>query len=251
MMGADSRHHPDVRPHMVRSVAMGKDHSGQQPAGPGRLTNLWHAVGLGFWHLIFRGLNRVEVRGAEWIPQPGTAGVAFLYNHISAIDPFLVAATAMPFFSSVWWRAPAKAELFNYPVIRSILRTWGAFPVHRGQRDFAAIQRMAKMLGDSVLVIAPEGRRSRDGRLQPGRTGVGKILYDARPRLVIPVAMAGTDRILPIGSVLPRIGRRSVIAYGRPINLEPFYRLPDSVETSHKIVDRVIGAIAELKKTLG
>lgn len=214
--------------------------------GPGFFLNLWHLLGLSFWHFVFKWINRVEVFGEENIPKRGEEGVMLLYNHISAIDPFLVGATSMPFFSPVWWRAPGKEELFDIPIVRTILSSWGAFPVRRGKRDLVAMQKMAKMLSHSVVVIAPEGRRSSDGALQPGRAGVGKILYDARPRKVIPVRVRGVDQILPVGKILPRFGKKTTITYGPPIDLSPYYSLPDTVETSQRIVDTIMEEIAKL-----
>ncbi len=214
--------------------------------GPGFFLNLWHVLGLSFWHFIFKWLNRVEVFGEEHIPKRGEEGVMLLYNHVSAIDPFLVGATGMPFFSPVWWRAPGKEELFNIPVIRSLLASWGAFPVRRGKRDLEAIRKMVEMLSHSVVVIAPEGKRSTDGQLQRGRAGVGKILYDAHPRKVIPVRVRGVEAILPVGKILPRMGKKVKITYGAPVDLSPYYLLPDSVETSQQIVDTVMREIAKL-----
>lgn len=207
--------------------------------------NIWHAVGLSFWHFIFKLLNRVEVIGAEHIPKREERGVMLLYNHLSAIDPFLVAATSMPFFSPVSWRAPAKEELFNIPIIRNILETWGGFPVQRGKRDLKSIERMVAMLSDSVVVIAPEGKRS-DGPLLPGKAGVGKIIYDARPRKIIPVRLRGVERILAKGRLLPRVGKTTTITYGAPLDLSSYYLLPDSLETSQKIVAAVMDAISKL-----
>lgn len=209
-------------------------------------TNIWHAIGLSFWHLIIKGLNRVDVRGGENIPERGERGVMLVYNHISAIDPFVIAVTSMPFFSPVPWRAPAKEELFDIPVVRNIIATWGGFPVKRGKRDLEAIKKMAAMLQDSVVVIAPEGTRSTDGALRRGKAGVGKIIYDARPRKVIPVKVQGADAVLPKGRIFPSVGRKMTITYGPPIDLHFYYRLPESVETSQQIVDAVMEKISRL-----
>ena len=108
------------------------------------------------------------------------------------------------------------------------------------------MEKMVGMLNESIIVIAPEGTRSRDGRLQRGRPGVGKIIYDARVDKVIPVAVRGTDRILPIGKILPRIGKTAIVVYGKPIDLSSYYALPAGPETSQKIVDRVIEEIGRL-----
>jgi 1-acyl-sn-glycerol-3-phosphate acyltransferase len=213
---------------------------------PSLFMRCWHAIGLAFWWTLFRGLNRVTVHGEDHIPKKGEVGAMLLYNHISAIDMFLVATMAYPFFSPIWWRAPAKEELFNVPIIRNIIASWGAFPVRRGRRDMKAIQKMVEMLRHSVVLIAPEGTRSTTGSLLPGKAGVGKIIYDARPQKVIPVRVRGVEQILPKGSILPRIGKRTEIVFGPPIELSDCYALAESRETSQKIVDRVMEAIGQL-----
>jgi 1-acyl-sn-glycerol-3-phosphate acyltransferase len=213
---------------------------------PSFFINCWHAIGLSFWVLIFKGLNRVKIIGAENIPRKGEPGVMLLYNHISAIDPFLVGVTAMPYFSPIWWRAPAKKELFDYPIVRNIIASWGAFPVDRGKRDLKAITKMTELLQSSVVLIAPEGTRSTTGQLQKGKSGVGKIIYDARPKNIIPIRMRGVEDILPKGSILPRMGKTTEITFGTPMDMRHFYALPESIETSRKIVDAVMEAIGRL-----
>jgi 1-acyl-sn-glycerol-3-phosphate acyltransferase len=221
-----------------------------RPAGPGFITNIWHALGLLFWVVFLRGFNRIEVRNPENRPGRTEFGVLICGNHISAVDPFVVAASAMPFFSPVWWRAPAKEELFRIPVLRSMLRTWGAFPVRRGKGDREVMESMVRLLRTSVIVIFPEGTRSPDGRLQPGRAGVGKIIYDARPAKVIPVSIRGSDRLLPRGRVVPRLFRTMTIAYGLPLDLSQYYAREDSVEVSQAIVDEVMRAIDRLQSSV-
>jgi 1-acyl-sn-glycerol-3-phosphate acyltransferase len=216
--------------------------------GPGFVRNIWHAIALLFWYLIFKVLNRVRVIGQENIPQQGERGVLILANHISAIDPFAIAATSMPFFSPVWWRAPAKSELFRIPVIRNILSSWGAIPVLRGHRDLDAIGLMVALLHSSVIVAFPEGRRSTDGQLLPGRPGLGKVIHDARPRKVIPVYIRGTDALLPKGKILPRLFKTITIHYGKPSDLSRYYGQPDSVMVSQQIIDEVMREIARLKE---
>src|SRR3972149_5226090 len=95
--------------------------------GPGPITNLWHFFLLCLLDLLFRILNRVEVYGRENIPKRGEQGVLILSNHISALDPLLIGATAMPRFSPVWWRAAAKEELFTNVFSRAVMYLIGAF----------------------------------------------------------------------------------------------------------------------------
>lgn len=218
--------------------------------GPGLLINLIHFTALCLLDLLFRGLNRIEVYGREHIPSRGARGVLILSNHISALDPFLIGITSMPRFSSVWWRAAAKEELFTGWFSRAVMYLIGAFPVRRGRRDLGSMDRMVEALKTDVLVVFPEGTWSTTGRLLPGRSGVGKVIYDARPAKILPVAVKGTDTILPRDAWIPRFGHRAKIVYGPPMELEEFYDQPDSLETAHGIVDAVMTEIGRLHASL-
>jgi 1-acyl-sn-glycerol-3-phosphate acyltransferase len=70
--------------------------------------------------------------------------------------------------------------------------------------------------GTSVLIF-PEGVRSATGEMRPFLPGVGMI--GSRMGLpVVPIRLAGVDRILPTGSKWPRPGRVSV-TFGGPMRL--------------------------------
>ena len=218
--------------------------------GPGLLVNLLHFVALSILDFLFRVLNRIEVYGVENIPLRGERGVLFLCNHISALDPFLIGITAMPRFSPVRWRAAAKEDLFANIFSRAVMVLIGAFPVKRRRRDIESMERMAEVLKTDALVVFPEGTWSLTGELLPGRAGVGKVIYDARPPKIIPVAVKGADDILPRNRWIPRVGRRAKIIYGPPMDLGRFYDQPDDIETSRRIVEAVMAEIGRLYRLL-
>ena len=218
--------------------------------GPGLITNFWHFFLLCLLDILFRLFNRVEVRGREHIPERGARGVLILSNHISALDPLLIGITAMPRFSPVWWRAAAKEELFRNAFSRWVVRSIGAFPVKRGQRSQPSLDRMVRSLQTDVLLIFPEGTWSTTGELLPGRSGVGKVIYDARPPRIVPVAVAGTDRILPRTGFVPRLFKKTQIIYGAPLDLTPFYELPDTLGTWRAIVQKIMEEIGALRASL-
>src|SRR5207342_578085 len=64
--------------------------------------------------------------------------------------------------------------------------------------------------------IYPEGTRSRDGRLYRGRTGVAHLALTAGVP-VVPVGLAGTQEIQPVGSSRPRVVPVTV-EFGEPID---------------------------------
>jgi len=186
---------------------------------------------------------RVRIEGSEHIPSQG--GVVLVSNHISAFDTLLLpyAVLATQGIQIVW--APAKAELFNTRLLGCLLTSVGVFPVRRGQHDRRAMRRMIAHMRTDKMMLFPEGTRSRDGRLQEGKRTVGKLIYAARP-VVIPVAIVGTEHILPHLKSLFH-GRIPVsIHYGKPLDLQPYYALPNTKETAVAIVQEVMNAIASL-----
>lgn len=148
--------------------------------------------------IILIVLRRWEVRGAENLPAEGP--VIVTANHVSYWDPVVVgcALSRQVFFM-------AKAELFRFPVFASILRTLGAFPVHRHRLDRQALRRAQQELEKGhVLGVFPEGTRSNsDAFLKPH---LGAALLAVKHGVpVLPVALHGTRGLY--GKVRVRIGK--------------------------------------------
>ena len=202
------------------------------------------------FRLLVMARNRIDVVGRDRLPPKGT-GFFLLSNHISMAEGPTVACLLWP--RPFWF--PAKAEFY-----RSWIRGLGwllltgmrTFPVRRGERDGDAISLMEQVLhaGDSVLLF-PEGTRSRDGALQPGKKGVGMIIHNARP-VVVPVYVQGFERIWQPGRRLPWGRRqRARVVFGEPLDLDEFYAQPFSPETGQRIADAVMNEIARLKAEAG
>jgi 1-acyl-sn-glycerol-3-phosphate acyltransferase len=92
--------------------------------------------------------------------------------------------------------------------------------------------------------IYPEGTRSPDGRLYRGRTGVGYLALNSGAP-VIPVAMIGTERILPPGHRVPRPGRIE-IRIGQPLSFDEFRDQPAGARQRRAVTDEVVQAIQKL-----
>jgi 1-acyl-sn-glycerol-3-phosphate acyltransferase len=207
-------------------------------------TRLWFRFSWLALGLFLAGLNRLKVRGAEHIPAGG--GVLFAANHLSIFDTLLIpwVNIATVGLEVVW--APAKAELFEIPVVNRIIASWGAFPVHRSGRDLRAMRQLVELLRREKVMLFPEGTRSPDGRLGRGNRAVGKLIYLARP-LVIPTAILGTDRLLGKGRVVPRLFSHLEVRFGPALDLQPFYAMDDSKATAEAIVRTVMRSIARLR----
>ncbi|WP_277057100.1 lysophospholipid acyltransferase family protein [Trichlorobacter lovleyi] len=187
-------------------------------------------------------LNRLEVRGGQFIP--GSGGVLLASNHISAYETiFLPWAVLRSHPLQMLW-APAKEELFRKPFQRLIYSSWGAFPVRRG-RDVKAGKVLNDLLQDQKVMLFPEGTRHKDGRLGPGNRGVGKLIFDTRPT-VIPTALVGLNHWR-----FPSLGARGAIVFGAQINFDDLFTLEDCKETHQLIVERLMEAIAALLRQEG
>ena len=92
----------------------------------------------------------------------------------------------------------------------------------------------------------PEGTRTRTGRLGSGKPGIGKVIYQTRCQ-VIPCYHYGLEKVLPIGKKIPRYGQKVTIKVGKPVNLERFFQMEDTLQTWKEIAAELINAIRTLR----
>jgi 1-acyl-sn-glycerol-3-phosphate acyltransferase len=85
------------------------------------------------------------------------------------------------------------AERWKIPILRWMLDVTDTIPIHRGEADLLAIRQGLKALKKGeMIVILPEGTRSRDGKLQPAHPGVVLLALHSHAPL-IPVAYYGAE----------------------------------------------------------
>ena len=183
------------------------------------------------------GILRVRDRGL--VPRAG--GLLVCPNHISTVDPPIVPAF-LPRADS--W-SMAKSEYFTgRAAVSRIFRAYRAFPVVRHSADRAALRRAIGILEEGhALIVYPEGTRVTDARLHEPEPGVGFLALRTRVP-ILPVALAGTERVMPPGHFVPR--RRAVqISFGRPFRIAE--RRPDGRRvTREEAADAIMLSIAEL-----
>jgi 1-acyl-sn-glycerol-3-phosphate acyltransferase len=158
----------------------------------------------------------LTTRGAELVP-PDRAYV-YMSNHQSHLDiPMLYATLPSPTF-----RMLGKKELFQIPLWGRGLRAAEFIEVDRTnhERAMRSIAYAAKLVRDGVSIyLAPEGTRSRDGRINPLKKGGFHLALDTQTPIV-PVAIRGTIDILPRGSRVMQTGREVSVTIGAPIPVE-------------------------------
>jgi 1-acyl-sn-glycerol-3-phosphate acyltransferase len=186
-----------------------------------------------------------RVEGAHYVPERGS--VILAANHLSIIDPlFIGVACPRPV------RFIAKKELFDEStfakrIVARALRALGPVSVDRrpGQSSQEAMDDSVEVInGGEVFGIFPEGTRSPDGRLYKGQTGLAWLaLTTGAP--VVPVALTGTERILPPGRKLPSFNRVGV-RFGEAVDLSPWAGGADRAKPRREATDAIMDAIAKL-----
>jgi len=159
---------------------------------------------------------RLDARGAAQVP-PGRAYV-YMSNHQSHLDiPVLYATLPSPTI-----RMLAKKELFRIPIWGRGLRAAEFVEVDRANhvRAVESIDRAAALVRDGVSIyLAPEGTRSRDGRIGPLKKG-GFHLALGTGAPIVPVAVTGTLDILPRGGLAMHTGCHVRVRIGAPISAQ-------------------------------
>ena len=145
------------------------------------------------------------VYNKDKLPKKYSGGYIIACNHQSYTDPPAIASVVKGRFSFM-----AKDELFRKnPFFAILIRMCGAFPVVRGAGDSAVIDKSVALLKKGrILVIFPEGTRSKDGTIGRGKTGVALIAAMANAP-VLPVCimygLGGNKKTIDfaVGDIIP------------------------------------------------
>jgi 1-acyl-sn-glycerol-3-phosphate acyltransferase len=204
-----------------------------------------------FW-LLMKVFNRTTVRGKHHL-QTAPLPLMFVFNHVSILDNAFVDVLVFPPRALrdrkfLPYHVPEERNFFKGPVMSWFMRRVRCIPIRRGEGVYQpAVERAIEILRHGGCVhVAPEGTRTRSGKLLPGKAGVGRVLYETGAT-VVPCFHRGMGDILPIGARFPRFGRRAEIIVGPPFRVDQFLSLPNTRETWQRIADHVMERIAALE----
>ena len=192
---------------------------------------------------VVRLVWRPKVTGRENIPDSGPAIV--VANHTSAVETFIVPAMIPRRLTF-----PAKAELFaeggglGKRVVAWFLEAVGQVPMDRsgGRASAGSMDSVLQVLrSGQLLAIFPEGTRSPDGRLYKGKTGVARLVLQAR----VPVIPIGIRDSVPRRS--ERFGipyyPRTKISIGRPIDFDRYAPAAADRDVLRYVTDEIMAAV--------
>jgi len=197
---------------------------------PPRPTLLYSLLALLSWpvlHLLFR----YRAYGRANLPSGG--GYVLAAGHVSNLDPW---ALGLDLWPRRFLRFMAKSELFWFP-LGPFIAACGAFKVHRGHADRAAIATAVQLARDGhVIAMFPEGTRRKKGLRKryeaQAHTGAARIAIEAGVPLV-PAGIRGTDDL--------RHFERWQVRYGAPVELGA---------DAGEVTTRLMEAIQELEASL-
>ena len=198
----------------------------------------------------FRLLYKFYFRWSVFNPErvPVTGPVILAANHESYIDPPLVGAGITRDINYL-----ARESLFSYPVLGTVLRSWNSVPVDRdggGATGLKAI--LDRLLAGGGIILFPEGTRTRDGKMQKARSGIGLTVIKSSA-LVIPVRVFGTYEAYGRHIKFPRPWPVAV-KYGEPLRFEKLRAeaktcsKPRLKQIYQEVADEIMAAIAKLQR---
>lgn len=198
-------------------------------------------IGSSLSWLVAKVFGRMESIGSENVPKKG--GVILAPNHVSYIDP----PTTGSALRGRPVRFMAKSELFKIPVLGFLIKAVGSFPVKQNTADRAALRKALDLLEqEEIVCIFPEGTRSPDGKLMKAQSGLGMVALKSKAP-VVPVALIGTDKLLPPHSFFFHFSHVKVI-YGKPMTFDDLYERGMDRDAIEQVGERVMAAIAELRE---
>ena len=207
--------------------------------------NFMYFLGWCFFRLLFKLYFQSRACNPERMPESGP--VILAGNHASFLDPPLIGSCLRRGISYL-----ARETLFRFPPLGWLLRSWNVVPLDRDGGSAAGLRVILDRLhaGDAIILF-PEGTRTRDGKLQPARAGIGLIVIKSDVP-VVPVRVFGTYEAYGRHVRIPR-PHRVAVKFGVPMH---FAALRAEAKTCSKtrlkeiyqqVAEEIMAAIAKLE----
>lgn len=206
---------------------------------------IWRIVPFSYWGVVwfirlclFLYVRGPQVEGMDNVPKTG--GAILVSNHLNNADPCVIPGVFKRRIITM-----AKKEMFKWPVVSLLFRFIGAFPVDRTGGDLAALREAQSVVHDGILLLMfPEGTRSRDYGLQRGFPGTALVAYRTGAPL-IPIAITGTEKIpWPWVFVRPFMGPKVTVRIGKPFYPPKAERITS--QAAKDATDYIMTRVAEL-----
>ncbi len=192
-------------------------------------------------NFAIRGVSRTicRVDDIELAKVPMEGPLILAVNHVNFLDAPLLYTHMLPRPIT----GLVKKETWDNPFLGALFSTWKAIPIRRGEVDLGALQRAREVLKQKqILVVAPEGTRSKTGKLQHGKPGFALLAALTRTP-ILPLAFFGGELVWD--------NMHHFIRTEFHIRVGEMYRLTDGLDIKDKkirqnVTDEVMYLIADL-----
>ncbi|XXQ31844.1 Tafazzin family protein [Plasmodiophora brassicae] len=228
------------------------------------LTTMVTSVTGGIARVFMTRLNTTRVESHDVFlkavtERPANRGLVTVSNHVSALDDPLTIASMTPLrvllnTRGVRWGLCATDRCFHNAVLARFVSKGKVLPIARGRGMYQqgmqdALDRLDH--GDWVHVF-PEGTRSKTGEILPLKSGVGRLICDAKVTpVVVPYYHEGMQRIMSRGSARLGVGQTVNIVVGEPIDFddifERFKGCTDRTALYEAVTERIAQRLSELR----
>ena len=132
-------------------------------------------------------LARIQVNGRENIPAKGPYLVVL--NHTSAVDTPVLLLT----FPVMKWRFFAVEKWKHHPVFGPLMGWLGAIYIEREEMDRDKVRAALHAIEQGIVFgLAPEGTRSKTGKMMPAKDGAAYLAVRTQVPIV-PVGLVNCD----------------------------------------------------------
>jgi 1-acyl-sn-glycerol-3-phosphate acyltransferase len=186
-------------------------------------------------------------RATGWRQRTSDTGALLVSNHLSFLDVFVLGIPLRFPLNYV-----ARSTLF-LPVLGPLIRSVGAFPIQReGMGASGLKETLRRVRNGGVVLLFPEGTRSRDGSLGELKPGIAALAARAKVP-IIPAGLAGTFEAWPRNRPFPW-PHPIRVHYGPPILPEELAGLEPEAVTAlirRRLLDCLREANRGLARDLG
>ena len=207
--------------------------------------NFVYRLGWTCFRVMYATYFRWRVFDPEHVPVTGA--VILASNHASFLDPPLVGSGLHRECTFL-----ARDSLFRFGPTRWLLNQWQAVPIDREGSSASGMKRiLAALENGRAVILFPEGTRTRDGQLQPVRSGVGLIAAKTDAP-VVPVRVWGTFEAYGRNVRFPK-PKRVAVKYGEPLCFRELRAEAKNCskerlkEIYQQIANEIMAAIAKLE----
>ncbi|MDP6648233.1 MAG: lysophospholipid acyltransferase family protein [Candidatus Woesearchaeota archaeon] len=183
-----------------------------------------------------------EVKGLDNIPKNGCIVAS---NHTSYLDPPLLGSyIATKLRIKVHYLG--KEELFKSFIGKILHKSVETIPIDTTGKHKSWLSGASKYIKKKEIIgIFPEGGRSRDGKLQRGKTGVVRLALTTKSP-VVPMGIKGTYELWPVHKKLFKIKKIVKVNIGKPIYFDRHYKRKITKKLLRKLTKKLMMEIARL-----